>query len=89
MFGSVCPSVRLFYTISMARSGQYMGSACRVLRKITMTHGIQSKISVCLSVIKERSRSRAVCSGRGLLIMHEFRVGRWPIYTDHFLWSNL
>ena len=30
-----------------------MGSACRVLRKITMTHGIQPKISVCLSVIRK------------------------------------
>ncbi len=56
-----------FYTMHMLRSGRYMGSACRVLRKITMTHEIQSKISVCLSVIKERSRSRAARSSRGLL----------------------
>ncbi len=34
-------------------SGQYMGLACRVPKKITMTHGIQSKISVRLSVIRE------------------------------------
>ncbi len=59
-----------FYTMCMLWSGRYMGSACQVLRKITMTHGIQSKISVCLSVIKELSRSaRAACSGRGILIL--------------------
>ncbi len=37
--------------------------------KSTMTHGIQSKISVCLSVIKKLLRSRAVRSGQGLLLM--------------------
>ncbi len=54
-----------FHTICMVRSGWYMGSACRVLRKITMTHGIQSKISVCLSVIRKYSRSRAAHSCLG------------------------
>ncbi len=43
------------------RGGRYMCSACRVLRKITMTHGIQPKVSVCLSAIRK-------CSGRGPLI---------------------
>ncbi len=56
----------------LLRSGQYMGSACRVRRKITMTHVIQPKISVCLSVIRKRSRSRAALSGRGLLIKSHF-----------------
>ncbi len=37
-------------------------------RKITITHGIQRKISVCLSVIRKHSRSKAARSGRGLLI---------------------
>ncbi len=60
----------VFYTICMARSGRYMGSACRVLRKITMTHGIQPKISVCLSVIRKRSRSIAARSSPGLLIIY-------------------
>ena len=62
MFGSVrlcvCALLFEFYTMCVARSGLYMGSACRVLRKITM-------ISVCLSVIRKRSRSRAARSGRG------------------------
>ena len=58
---SVRPSVCQFVC-------RYMGSACRVLRKITMTHGIPSKISVCLSVIRKHSRSRAARSGQGLLI---------------------
>ena len=40
---------------------------CWVLQKITMTHEIQSKISVCLSVLRKRSRSRAARSGQGLL----------------------
>ncbi len=61
---SICPSVHLSvffgntqafsYTIYMVRSGRYMGLACRVLRKITVTSGIQPKISVCLSVIRKR-----------------------------------
>ncbi len=34
-----------------------------MLRKNTMTHEIQSKNSVCLSVIKERSRSKS-CAQR-------------------------
>ena len=45
-----------------------------------MTHGIQPKISVCLSVIQDmrkRSRSRAAHSGRGLLMDSEI------------LWENL
>ncbi len=76
-FGSVCPSVRpsvlpsalsrlnRFYTMCMLRSGRYMGSTCRVLRKNTMTHEIQSKTSVCLSVIKERSRSKSCAQRSG------------------------
>ncbi len=60
--------ILLSYTMHVARSGRYMGLPCRVLRKITMTHGIQSKISVCLSVIRKHSWSRAARSGRGLLI---------------------
>ncbi len=58
------------YTICMAWSGWYMGSACRVLRKVTMTCGIQPKISVCLSVIRKRLWSIAVCSGQGILIIY-------------------
>ncbi len=42
--------------------------AWRRVVDITMTHGIQPKISVCLSVIRKRSRSRAARRGRGLLI---------------------
>ncbi len=41
---------------------------------ITMTHGIQSKISVCLSVTRKHLRSRAARSGRGLLISSKDRV---------------
>ncbi len=38
--------------------------------KITMTHGIQSKISVLgLSIIRGHSRSRSPHSSRGLLIV--------------------
>ncbi len=35
----------IFYTMCMLQSGRYMGSACRVLRKNTMTKEIQSKTS--------------------------------------------
>ncbi len=67
-----------FYTMHVLRSGRYMGSACRVVRKITMTHGIQSKISVCLSVIRKRLQSRAARSGRGLLIdRHDEQLKIW------------
>ena len=52
-----------------------MGLACRGLRKITMTYGIQSKMSVCLSVIGKYSRTRAACSGQGLFNM-EFAIKR-------------
>ena len=60
---SVCVSA--FYIMCMTRSGRYMGSACRVLRKNTMTHKIQSKTSVCLSVIQERSRSKSCAQQSG------------------------
>ncbi len=50
---------------------------------LTITHGIQFKISVCLSVLKKRLQSRAACSCWGLLIgwvffrdpLKEFLVG--------------
>ena len=60
-FGSVRPSV---CTFACMRSPA-MGSACRVLRKNTMTHEIQSKTSVCLSVIKERLRSKSCAQRSG------------------------
>ncbi len=53
MFGSIRPSVRLFVGTLLFEP---------------FTHGIQSKISVCLSVIRKHSRSRAARSSRGLLI---------------------
>ncbi len=73
LIASVCLSVlsqlnNLTYTMHVQRSGRYVGSACRVLRKITMIHGIQSNISVCLSVIRKCSRLRTAHSGWGLLI---------------------
>ena len=46
------------FDLALTRSGRYLGLACRVQQKhhdtwkITMTHGIQTKISVCLSVIR-------------------------------------
>ena len=54
MFGSIRPSVRLFVGTLLFEP---------------FTHGIQSKISVCLSVIRKHSRSRAARSSRGLLII--------------------
>ncbi len=83
LVASVHPSVHLFTlsclnrafnTVCMLRSGWYMGLAYRVLRKITMTHGIQSKISVCLSVIRKCSRSRDVRSSRGLLNFFPYMI---------------
>ncbi len=47
--------------------------------KSTMTHGIQSKItriSLCWSVIRKCSQSKAARSGRGLLIFREARQSR-------------
>ena len=41
-----------------------------------MTHGIQSKISVSLLVIRKRSRSKAARSGRGLLMFYKVDCGR-------------
>ena len=70
-----------FYTMCMLRSGQYMGSACRVLRKNTMTHEIQSKTSVCLSVIKEHSRSKS-CAQRSGAFNFLFPVGPLQFWTN-------
>ncbi len=67
MFGSVRLAVRPSACL-------WMG----VLRK-TMTHGMQSKISVCLSVIRKCSRSRAAHCGRGLLIL----------FSDEYLMKNI
>ncbi len=78
-FGSACRVHKCIYTmhvVIVVWSGRHMGSACRVLRKITLTHGIQPKISVCLSEIRKHSRSRAARSGQGLLILVNHFFGR-------------
>ncbi len=64
-FGSICLCVCLRTPAWRGVVDIWVCSACRVLREITMTHGIQPKISVCLSVIRKRSRSRAAHIGRG------------------------
>ena len=52
-FGSVRPSVRLCVCVSV----------CLRAKEYTMTHEMQSKTSVCLSVIQQRSRSKS-CAQR-------------------------
>ncbi len=54
----------------LSKGDNTFGSVClsvrpSVLRKNTMTHEIQSKTSVCLSVIKERSRSKSCAQQSG------------------------
>ena len=46
-----------------------MGSACRGLSKNTMIYEIQSKTSVCLSVIKDSSRSKSRAQRSGAFIL--------------------
>ncbi len=94
---SLCPSVSAltavqgqmldaFYTMCVPRSGRYMGSSTK---ENHMTHGIQSKITVYLSVFKKRLRSRAARSGRGLLIIKATK-GRssWKFLSFFLLFFN-
>ncbi len=39
-----------FYTMHVRQSGRYVGSACRVLTKITMTHGVNTVQDLCVFV---------------------------------------
>ncbi len=91
---SVRPSIRLsvrlsvrlsalsrLNTMCMLRSGRYMGSACRGLSKNTMTYEIQSKTSVCLSIINERSRSKSCAQRSGAF---NFEWTNWKtLFNEH------
>ncbi len=75
-FGHVRPSVRP----SVWHVAVDIWARLAECSKSTMTHGIQYKISVCLSVIRKGSRSKAARSGRGLLIAlttHPIRNPGW------------
>ncbi len=102
LVASVRPSIRLFVCLSvyaltsLTRSGRYLGSACRVqqkhhdARKIPMTHGVQSKISVCLLVIRKRSWSKAVRSGRGGGLLFYVVILRWMCRVNiNLQWCDL
>ena len=61
----------------LTHSNRYLGSVQQKHSdtwKTTMTHGIQSKISVCLLVIRKHSRSNAAHSGQGLLFIREWSL---------------
>ena len=73
MFGSIRLSLCLFvHTLTSEPFDLHVAvdiwAQLAEYSKSTMTHGMQSKISVCLSVIRKCLRSRAAHSGRGLLI---------------------
>ncbi len=53
--------------------------------KSTMTHGIKSNISLCLSVIRKCSQSKAARSGGGLLIFNKSRCRKIP-FMGEVLW---